>query len=255
LIAIQEHRGYDVKYMGIKTNIKKKDYIVPPTPSKTSVYGFNTLMYASKLGHFQKIGEIRDLIPQFKKFYYEIKKKTKQKYSSIKIITEFQDVIDPETFCPFPNQYQMWRRKWDLDISDQLYNEKHGGAPDKRVVKFVEEEAPSESDLELGTKTLAGELINDAARILKKDQELEEIFTPDELMKRRTYILNVMTHVTKLVQGKEGLKLKASANQRENAGFLMDLLRQASSGTISPETIAILKGSIVTPTTENNVQS
>lgn len=217
----------------------------------------DNLFYAKKFGRFQKIGELRDMIPQFKEYYYAKKLENKGDYSAMKIVLEFQQVVAPMIFCPYPNQFRAWRKKWDMDILEKLGYEEQIAAENKKIkvaIQLRNEEGviqvPDEASLEGGMKTLAGALINDAAKMLADDQQMPEIFTPDELIKRRNYSLNVMAHVTRLVHGKEALRIKSNANQRENAGFLMNILNQATSGKLSPETLTLLKGSIIKPAEE-----
>ena len=222
---------------------------------------FDNLFYAKVFGRFQKIGEMRDLIPQFRDYYLKVKLENKGQYSAMKIVLEFQKLVEPLIFCPYPAQFRLWRKKWDIEVLEQLGFEEQVAAKNKSIIVAVnlrnEEggiQVPDEVDLEGGAKTLAGSLINDAASMLARDQAMEDIFTPDELIKRRNYVMNVMKYVTQMVHGKEALRLKASAGARENAGFLLNLLNQATSGKITEETIQILKGSVIkAPVEETNV--
>lgn len=98
--------------------------------------------------------------------------------------------------------------------------------------------APQENDLEQGLRTLAGELTNDAISVLHQDQKLG-LYD----VKRRLYCATVLAHVTKSVHGSASLRLKASAEKRENAGFLMNLLSKAAAGTLTDEEMKVLKAS------------
>jgi len=241
------------------TEIKKDS----DSKQKDNTRNFTKLSYANDFGRFQKVGEIRDLIPRFKDYYYKVKLENEAKYSAMKIIVEFQEIVKPLIFCPYPNQFMSWRKKWDKDIMGQLgyiIEEKKKSNKIKTAIKMNNDIGisiiPSDDDLEGGVKTLAGSLINDASTMLEEDIDNSDLMTSDELIKRRSYIVNVMAHVTKLVHGKEALKLKSNANQRENAGFLINLLNQASSGKITPKTIEALKSSITTNTQiEEDVKS
>jgi hypothetical protein len=77
--------------------------------------------------------------------------------------------------------------------------------------------------------------------MLRDDQELEEIYNDETLMKRRNYIVNVFAHATRLVHGKAALMLKASEEKRNTAGFLMQLLSKATAGKMSDEEMSLLK--------------
>lgn len=233
---------------------KKLDVVLAEAgavPTKHTTKSLGDLFYWGKLGRFQKIGEIADLIPKFKDFYYE-KKFENTKNSAMKIIRDFQADVDPLMFVPYPAQYRSWRVKWDKDILEQMGMRTAELALKKEVnavVKMRDENnkllIPDHENIEGGMNTLAGALINDAMGMLNEDKESEEIYTSDELIKRRNYMLQVMAHTTRLVQGEKGLKIKANAEKRETAGFLMELLKSARSGKMSEEQMALLKDSML----------
>jgi len=208
--------------------------------------------YGEGFRKFDKVADLKDLLPSFKEFYYE--KKIKDfKTTGGDIIRDFNELICipmNRTFFPYTNQYKGWKAKWDRDI---LEKQKVGGlelTEQKQVLQIIKSRnenddvvlgAPRDEDLEAGARTLAGELTNDAIQMLRDDQALEEIYTDETLMRRRNYIVNVFSHVTKLVHGKAALMLKASAEKRENANFLMGLLARASSGKMTEEELGLLE--------------
>lgn len=207
---------------------------------------------------YQKVGELIELLPVFKEYYYGERIKDPNA-NAFAIIFEFnKSTCYPEgkRFHPYPTQYRHWRKKWDLDIMTQkldtdvvIYEPKKI----KQVVKTRGEDkelivgGAEYGEIEAGVTTLAGELLNDAAQMLRDDQDLEDIYSSEELMKRRAYIVNVFAHTTKLVHGKAALLLKASAEKRENAGFLMNLLAKASSGKLSDEEMEMLESTYSKP--------
>ncbi len=208
--------------------------------------------YGDSFVHFMKIGEVTDLIAAFKEYYYQARIKDKDARLST-ILQGFNDeVCKPvgRLFHPYTNQIRIWRRKWDLDLMQQQ-QDTDLIIPEKRNIKQIiktkdaERElalgAVGDNELEAGVRTLGGELLNDAFQMLKDDQELEEIYEDEVLIKRRNYILNVFGHVTKLVHGKAALMLKASEEKRNNASFLMTLLAQATAGKMSDEQLGMLK--------------
>jgi len=149
-----------------------------------------------------------------------------------------------------------WRAKWDLDLMQQMKDKDISTIEGKNVYQVIKTRDNDrnlllgnvdEGQLEMGVKTLGGELLNDAMQMLRDDQELDEIYTNEELIKRRNYVVNVFSHVTKLVHGKAALMLKASAEKRENTSFLMDLLAQATSGNLTDEQLALLETSNTKP--------
>ncbi|MBI4991780.1 MAG: hypothetical protein HZB99_01000 [Candidatus Harrisonbacteria bacterium] len=201
--------------------------------------------YENFNGHYHKVGEIRELIPQFKAFYYNEKRKDPQK-SAIKIINDFNRQIAPLNFFPWEKQYRLWRKKWDAEfLAEQGYHQQQREM--RQIVKLRDEQnaviVPDEYSLEVGTKTLAGELLNDAIDILKGDQENGDVFDEEILVKRRSYVLNVFNYVTKAVQGKEALNIKSNAEKRETLGFLTALINRSTAGKITADEMAILKQS------------
>lgn len=212
-------------------------------------------LYGARFVKFQKIEEYRHLIPAFKEYYY--KRMIENPKTRIGEITRTfnEDIYDEGyTFYPYPNALRNWRKKWEKDI---LEKKGQGLAviDHKRKIQsvlktrngetngIVEYVAPAHEVLEENLQTFAGELMNDAMQQMRDDQENEEMFESDELMRRKTYTLNVFAHVTKMVHGKANILLKASAEKRENANFLMDLMKKATSGEIKPEEIVELRES------------
>ena len=100
---------------------------------------------------------------------------------------------------------------------------------------------PQYQQLEDGVQSLGGELLNDAFQMLEDDRENSEVYEPDELLHRKKHVLAVFANVTKMVHGKENLALKAAGEARETANFLMDLMKEASAGSMTLEEIGVLK--------------
>lgn len=203
-------------------------------------------LYEGFDGHYHKVGEIRDLIPQFKAFYYAERRKDLSK-SAVKVINEFNRQIAPLTFFPWEKQYKLWRKKWDTELlAEQGYKQQQREI--RQIIKLKDEQnvaiVPDEYALEVGARTLAGELLNDAMGILKQDQDSEDAYEDEIIIKRRNYILNVFNYVTRAVHGKEALKLKSNAEKRETAGFLIALLNRSTAGKITDEEMEMLKQSI-----------
>lgn len=205
-------------------------------------------------GKYSKIADIADLLPAFKELYYDHKLKDGN-YPLYKILREFNETIcypNDQTFFPYPNQLRTWRRKWDADIIQKLHNESLVISESKDVAQIVKTRQDnqqilgltSDQEIEMGTRTLAGELLNDSLQMLKDDQDMEEIYSQDVLLKRRNYVLNVFGFVSKFSVQKATLMLKASEEKRNNASFLMDLLASAAAGKITPEQLDVLKGSM-----------
>lgn len=199
-------------------------------------------------GTFTLVGEIRDLIPSFKEFYYE-KKLELPKYSVVSILADFNERIKDtgRRFYPHENQYKTWRRKWDVDILSRIANAgRELAKPEVVAVRTRDEQglmvAPSETEIESGAKTLAGELMNDAMTMLKRDQESgDDLYDDEVLIKRRHYVLNVFNYVMGAVHRKEALAIKRSQEKRETLGFVMDLLRRSTAGKITDQEMSVIK--------------
>lgn len=204
--------------------------------------------YGEAFTYFMKVGELHNFISKYKDFYYTEKIKD-NKTGIIKIVHDFNDMISPDQFFPHTKQLRNWAHKWDRDILEKKGMKLETAITEKHIPQVIKTRGetglvvPEGDELEAGTKTLAGELINDAFTMLKEDQNLEEVYSSDELIKRRSYILNVMSHVTNLVFKKQELMLKANAEKRETANFLINIVREATAGKVSSEDISLLKGS------------
>lgn len=222
-------------------------------------------IYGEGFTAFQRIADYKDLLPAFKDWYYE--KKIKDNGDSLSnILRSFNlQVCQPMNrgFYPYPNQIRAWRAKWDLDLMQQLNDNKSLMIPEKKSIKQVLKTRDDNgevilgndySQLEAGIGTLGGELVNDALQMLRDDQALEEVYDTEELIKRRNYITNVFAHVTRLVHGKAALVLKASEEKRNTAGFLMSLLAKATAGQMSDEEMALLKTAYATKPHEQQPQ-
>lgn len=202
-------------------------------------------IYGDNFTGFQKIAEYKDLIPDFKDWYYAEKTKDNKK-AMRDILRSFNDeVCTPlgKKFHPPMKTVRNWRVKWNLDLMSKNSEMEFDDASSREIRKVIQARNGNidDGDLEDGVKTLGAELLNDAIQMLTDDQQLEEIYTNEELMKRRGYIINVFSHTTKLVHGKAALLLKASAEKRDTANFLMSLLSRATSGKISDKEIDVLK--------------
>lgn len=206
--------------------------------------------YGNTFEGYVKMDEIRDLVPAFKDLYYEMMI-VNPNSSLLKIIKEFNERISPRKFHPYPKNISQWKVKWDNDILAKKNMKMETIKKDKEIYQVIKTRndemnmlIPGYDDIESGVQTLGGELLNDAYQMLRDDQMNEEAYDDEVLVKRRNYIVGVFSHVTKMVQGKASLLLKASAEKRDNASFLMDMLAKASSGNLKEEDINFLKSSI-----------
>ena len=206
------------------------------------------------------MGEYRDLIPAFKDFYYEARL-ANPKATTTSIMKGFNEQINDEgrEFYPYTSTIRNWRKKWDKDILEKKGMQLEVVRAKRRTQQVVKSRAaegegkdivyhaPAYEDLEMGVQSMAGELMNDAFKMMRDDQDLEDIYETDELIKRKNHVLNVFSHVTKMVQGKAAIMLKASEDKRENANFLMNMMKKSTSGEMSLDDIQTLRSSFSTP--------
>lgn len=227
------------------------DIAVAPVKRK-KIDAVGLAYYGGTFTRYTLLKEINDLTASFKDFYYEAKVKDPNARLA-GILQDFnKEVCVPlnRIFHPHTQNVRRWRSKWDLDLMQQTKDKDLVVLERKnvhQVIKTRNEDrelvlgATGEEELEQGIRTLGGELVNDAMQMLRDDQELDEIYETDELIRRRNYIVNVFAHVTKLVHGKAALMLKASEEKRNTAGFLMSLLSRATSGNMTDAEMNLLK--------------
>lgn len=222
-------------------------------PTKIDAVGI--AYYGSGFTRYMLLKEVTDLIPAFKDFYYAAKIKDPNVRLSLILQNFNTEICEPleRKFHPHTLNVRTWRAKWDLDLMQQMQDKDLKLIERKnvhQVIKTRNEDrtlvlgAPQDNELEAGVRTLGGELLNDAMQMLRDDQELDEIYDDETLIKRRNYIVNVFAHATRLVHGKAALMLKASEEKRNTASFLMDLLAQATSGQLNDEQLSLLETAI-----------
>ena len=212
---------------------------------KAKMQRWGRAFYGDNFERYTLIAEMEPHLPAFRDFY--LAEMTRDPKAPIyDLIRQFNESIKPAVFYPRPSQYQLWRKRWDTELLNR-----RGVMVDARKVTQVMKTksadgllAPDEGELEMGIRHLGGELVNDALDILHRDQETPELYDEETVVKRRAYVLNVFGHVTKMVHGKEALKLKKSAEARETAGFLMEIMRQATAGKLSGDAMTMLRGSV-----------
>ncbi|KKT20046.1 MAG: hypothetical protein UW02_C0002G0038 [Candidatus Nomurabacteria bacterium GW2011_GWB1_43_7] len=225
------------------------DELIPKTKKPDPV---GLRIFGDTFKHYMRIAEYVDLIPAFKDFYYQAKIKDPNENLTDICRNFHKEVCDPvgRLFHPSMSQMRVWRKKWDLDLMQQMTNKDLVVVERKNIHQIIKTRnddralvlgQADDNQLEAGVRTLGGELLNDAMQMLRDDQELEEIYDDETLIKRRNYIVNVFAHATRLVHGKAALMLKASEEKRNTAGFLMSLLSRATAGKMSDEEMGLLK--------------
>lgn len=209
--------------------------------------------YGRIFSGYVPLPQLRELLPVFKEYYY-VKRLKKPDLLPRKIIKMFiKEMCAPQNklFFPTLSQYKHWSTMWDTDIEEQLALKNGEITIETGVRQLVTTQtrdlqitSPEAGDIEAATRTLAGDLLNDAHQMLKRDQAIGEIYDDDVLMKRRGYIVNVLAHATKLAHGRASIDIKAKQNQREEANFLMDILAKATAGELSAEEMEVLESTV-----------
>lgn len=221
--------------------------------SKEYIDHIGRSLFGERFERYMKVDEYRHLLPAFKEHYYECRIKD-PKSTITHIIRSFNEDIKHQElgFFPYPNAYRGWRKKWDKDLLEKRGQKmavidtkkniqqvlKTRNASESGVIEYA---TPSYESLEETLQTFGGELLNDAMTQMRNDQDLEDMFESDELMRRKNHVLNVFSHVTKMVHSKASLMLKTSEEKRNNASFLMDLMKKSTSGQMTVEEIQALK--------------
>lgn len=192
--------------------------------------------YGSEFSGFTTVKDTVSLLPHFKKFYY-LKREEQPEMTTTLIVLAFNKQIAPAQFFPNFQRLKAWTTTWDDDITERKRKADLALSEPNQDAHLV----PEDSELEMGVRTLGGELIADALGMLKSDKMNDEGLDEGERMRRRSHILNVFGFATRMTQGNAALALKKSEDKRATASFLMDLLKGASSGSMSLETIQDLK--------------
>lgn len=117
--------------------------------------------------------------------------------------------------------------------------------PEEQEILF-ESQIPSDERLEKKADSLAEELLDDAKNMLDKAKDKTTIDengneVEADTIKEKKYVASVLGVVTKMVQGKQTIKLKKKEEARNEASFLMDLLKKAQSGQMSEKELAALE--------------
>jgi len=233
-------------------------FMTESTTSKATIVKVPFKYYEANFdGRYMRLDEIREFIAQFKEYYYE-KKMENPNLASRKIINDFNTTIHPNKFHPYTQQFRRWRKRWDEEIISRLEGARvYLDSPEVKAIQTRDEQnnllVPSEKELESGAKNLAGELMNDAMTMLKGDQQNEDLFEDEVLIKRRQYVLSVFNYVIRAVNAKDALNIKRNQEKRETAGFLMDLVRRSTAGGISENDMSLLKDSL--PTKQHEQQA
>lgn len=99
--------------------------------------------------------------------------------------------------------------------------------PDQEAAGIVERTRLERQERIAGkVETLADKLLDNAHEVLEND---------NATLKEKEFTIKVLDKTVKMVQGNEALRIKRGQEKRENANFLVELLRKARSGQIAPE--------------------
>lgn len=209
-------------------------------PGRTKKYG------PRFQGAFTDPREDMEAFRLFKDFYME-QRVLRPKEDPKTFVGDFNALIEPKEFFPSYQAYKRMCAQFDKQIAKE-----HRGDPaaamvlaaskrNKRV--FADLGPRNEEQLDLGVRTLAGLLVDDAVGLVREEaRDPDDHMGSNEFVKRRMYALNVLNHVGRTLKGKAEIRLRSAAEKRETAGFLMGIMNKALSGKISPEQLEAMKG-------------
>lgn len=225
--------------------LEKEGKLTGMTDVERRALAFGIAFYGENFWRYTLASELLPNVAAFKEFYIN-HKLADPKAQSYQLIREFAETIAPDNFFPRPNTYLLWRTKWDKEVA-----QRRGDKAEERAIEQVIEtknaerrKVPTMEGLEAGAQHLGGMLVNDAISMLEEDQQIGDAYEPDELIKRRGYILNVYNFVMKSAANKQAIELKRRADARETAGFLMDLMGMASAGKLDAGSLSILETAV-----------
>ena len=189
----------------------------------------------SKNGKHHRHDLYKTLIPTFRDYYFKQRMTGITDYTDI--IIGFQNAVKPKEFYPYPTAYRKWIENWEKAIvKAQTEREKCN------IVETADVERSrmtTDKMIQDGANKLSLLLMNNAQLTLE-NAALEE----DQLGKRsiagKKLAVSVLSGLTKLTQGNRSLELKEKANDRDNIGFFMNLIREAKAGKLTEETLELL---------------
>lgn len=211
-----------------------------------------------QLSKYRKLEELRPYVAEFKEYYYQ-RMLAQAAANPQSVLNDFNKDHPDYMFWPYAPQYRKWQNMWNIDINAKRSGMSLAPIVSKNLVTVRDKlggliAPPPTSDIEAGSRTLAGELMNDAMSMLEDDKKRgDELYTDDILIKRRKYILSVYNFVSRNSMSAEMLNIKKQENTRENTNFLMDLLRRSTAGKISKEEMSLLRSSTKIETNEPSI--
>lgn len=134
------------------------------------------------------------------------------------------------------------RQKEQNDTGGQMLKMDPRKGADPQDMEVIEQ-TPKDSAAVLKESSIAQKIVSLTEYLL--DEAMEIVQDPNAGMQDKRYGLSIYSNVVKKVQGDEAIQLRRKQEARSDAGFLMDLLRKARSGQVSPEELVSIGG--VTP--------
>lgn len=186
------------------------------------------------------------------------------KKSPIRFIVDSFNALPEQAekkFFPNPRFLKKHTKDWEKEALERMKLKRHTAYIKEDVAKqmaLAPDKMPeirmhiSTDSLEVKTETLADRLIGDAETEMDRADEEDD---PEIRVKQKTYALNVYNLVTRSVHKRRELDLKGSAEKRNQAGFILDLVNRALTGKMTPEAMGTLRASVATiaPVSESPV--
>jgi len=198
---------------------------------------------------------LEEIIEGFRLFYMEERKAGRT--DLMQIFREYRkntQMYKKIWFNPYPNQVKGWIKNWEQSLPVHIRKVAIKGR-DTVKKNQVNVKAIEYADLEDGSKNLQSLLIDDAEQLMKEsntDYELIDVaggyWSKEEYektrIKKKALALSIAKEVLSGVHKHQTIQIKRNKEGRETAGFLMDLMKQATSGELSEKDLELLDNSV-----------
>lgn len=237
--------------------VRPEDALPPEEPKKRKSYEYQSPEWDER---YRRVVEVMPKLAAFRDWFMENRyDPTKKKVALRNLVDSFNEAMtDPvdRDFWPNPKFLKRHCDIWDKELLERnaaarqiglLRTEisKQLAVGDEAAARIAIELVPTEESTERKMRTLGDFLLDDAMdEMSQAAEELGPESDSELMLKRKKYALNVYSTVVKTVQRDKELALKMKAEDRESAGFMLNLINSAIAGKLTPEMIALMNGSI-----------
>lgn len=206
---------------------------------------------------YTNITGMEDTLEEFRQYYLGERQIGRE--DSALIFREFrkQKEIEGIHFNPYPNYLKQLYKRFDKELPPYLqkYQSAKDVAKNNRENRVALGQIQYE-ELENRSKSLHSLLLDEAEELINESKLSFEDYLeahPDEMwsakdlkkhqMEQKKLALGVAERVSAVVQKNSVIKLKKNKEGRETAGFLMDLMKKATTGELTEEEMQLLENS------------